>query len=108
MPCAAIGAPYALCIKKVNHRNAPGAISAMALIVRPPKPNVGLVVGFSFVDISFSLSFLAQLFGTTTSERNRTTASTPGSHEQKKSPQPRAGGIEDFAVSACARHRAKL
>ena len=42
-------------MKNVSHRNAPGAISAIALIVRPPRPNVGLVVGFSFDDMSFSL-----------------------------------------------------
>src|SRR5262244_1768874 len=55
IPCAAIGAPYEDCMKNVSHRNAPGAIRAIALIVKPPRPNVGLVVGFSFDDMSFSL-----------------------------------------------------
>src|ERR1700690_1519179 len=39
------GDPYADCSAKVNHKNAPGAISAMALMVRPVNPKVGLVVG---------------------------------------------------------------
>src|SRR5439155_6723726 len=43
-------------MKNVTHKNAPGAISAIAFIVRPPRPNVGLVVGFSFDDMSFSLT----------------------------------------------------
>src|SRR5207244_10000048 len=42
-------------MKNVSHKKAPGAISAIALIVRPPRPSVGLVVGFSFDDMSFFL-----------------------------------------------------
>lgn len=38
------GAPYSDCSWKVSHRNAPGAISAMALIVKPVKPSVALLV----------------------------------------------------------------
>src|SRR5262249_40042191 len=41
-------------MKKVSQRNAPGAISAIALIVRPPRPKVALVVGCFSVAISFS------------------------------------------------------
>src|SRR5512142_1931766 len=37
----AIGAPYSDCIWKVSQRKAPGAMSAMALMVRPVKPSVG-------------------------------------------------------------------
>src|SRR5262249_15500818 len=40
MPCAAMGAPYADWMKKVSHRKAPGAISAIALTVSPVKPRV--------------------------------------------------------------------
>src|SRR5438132_3250569 len=40
MPCAAIGWPYADWMKKVSHRNAPGAISAIALTVNPVRPRV--------------------------------------------------------------------
>src|SRR5579872_2407179 len=40
----AIGAPYRDCSWNVSHKNAPGAISAMALIVRPVKPSVALLV----------------------------------------------------------------
>src|SRR5215813_2957744 len=42
-------------MKNVSHRNAPGAISAIALMVKPPRPKVALVVGFSFVDMSSPL-----------------------------------------------------
>jgi hypothetical protein len=50
-----MGAPYALWMKKVSHRNAPGAISAIAFEVKPVRPSVALVVGFSwFDDMSFS------------------------------------------------------
>src|SRR5512142_2223257 len=37
----AMGAPYRDCIWKVSQRKAPGAISAMALMVRPVRPSVG-------------------------------------------------------------------
>ena len=47
MSDAAIGAPYRLCMAKVSQRKAPGAMSAMALEVRPVRPNVALVVGVS-------------------------------------------------------------
>ena len=47
MLLAPVGAPYKDCSWKVSQRNAPGAISAIALIVRPVRPNVGfIVVGF--------------------------------------------------------------
>ena len=38
------GAPYADCSSNVSHKNAPGAISAMALLVSPVRPNVGFIV----------------------------------------------------------------
>ena len=44
----AMGAPYRDCIWKVNHRKAPGAIRAIAFIVRPVRPSVPLVGGCSF------------------------------------------------------------
>jgi len=40
----ASGAPYSDCSWNVSQRNAPGAISAIALIVRPVRPSVALVV----------------------------------------------------------------
>ena len=40
----AIGAPYSDCSWNVSHRKAPGAISAMALMVRPVRPSVALLV----------------------------------------------------------------
>lgn len=40
----AIGAPYSACSWKVSQRKAPGAISAIALIVSPVKPRVALEV----------------------------------------------------------------
>src|SRR5262249_16777892 len=40
MLCPAIGAPYSDCIPKVSQRKAPGAISAIALIVNPVRPRV--------------------------------------------------------------------
>src|ERR1035437_2525992 len=53
----AIGAPYSDCIWNVSHKKAPGAISAIALTVRPVKPSVALVVedlspppGFEFAE----------------------------------------------------------
>src|SRR5215472_11332490 len=36
-------APAAACPAKVSQRNAPGAMSAMAFIVSPVKPNVGFI-----------------------------------------------------------------
>src|SRR5580698_5913821 len=48
MPCAASGAPYEAWMKNVSHRNAPGAISAIAFEVRPVNPSVvGGFVGVS-------------------------------------------------------------
>ncbi len=41
-------APVVAWIAKVSHRKAPGAISAMAFIVRPVKPNVACILGASF------------------------------------------------------------
>src|SRR5580700_7556250 len=48
MPWAAIGAPYPHWMKNVNQRNAPGAMRAMALTVRPVNPSVArdVVCGF--------------------------------------------------------------
>jgi hypothetical protein len=40
IPCAARGAPYALCMKNVSHKNAPGAMRAIAFEVRPVSPSV--------------------------------------------------------------------
>ena len=40
----AMGAPYSDCIWNVSHKNAPGAISAIAFTVRPVSPNVALEV----------------------------------------------------------------
>jgi len=43
-------------MKNVSHKNAPGAISAIAFDVKPVRPSDGLVVGFSwFDDMSCSL-----------------------------------------------------
>ena len=41
----AIGWPYCHCCAKVSQRNAPGAISAMAFIVRPVSPKVFFIWG---------------------------------------------------------------
>jgi hypothetical protein len=35
--------PVVAWIRKVNHRNAPGAMSAMAFMVNPVKPNVAFI-----------------------------------------------------------------
>src|SRR5690349_7718755 len=43
MDMPAPGAPVSTCGPNVSHRNAPGAISAMALLVSPVRPSVGLV-----------------------------------------------------------------
>src|SRR5581483_377105 len=45
----ASGAPYSDCSCRVSHRNAPGAIGAIALMVRPVKPSVALLVEDLFV-----------------------------------------------------------
>jgi hypothetical protein len=37
--------PVVAWMRKVSHRNAPGAISAMAFIVNPVKPKVGFISG---------------------------------------------------------------
>src|SRR5271170_5316165 len=44
MAAPAEGAPYPDCSENVSHRNAPGAISAMALLVSPVKPRVAFIV----------------------------------------------------------------
>src|ERR1700733_9428247 len=43
IPEPAIGAPYWHCCAKVSHIKAPGAIYAIAFIVRPVRPNVGFI-----------------------------------------------------------------
>ena len=43
----AMGAPYCDCWANVSHRNAPGAIRAMAFMVRPVRPNVFFIWGCS-------------------------------------------------------------
>src|SRR6185312_10251591 len=54
MDMPAPGAPVRTWGPKVSHRNAPGAISAMALLVSPVRPSVGRVVGVdSGTDFSF-------------------------------------------------------
>src|ERR1700736_3290568 len=60
MPAAANGAPYEAWMKNVSQRNAPGAIKAMALTVKPVKPKVvgGFKVGVSG-DIRYSFSLRA-------------------------------------------------
>jgi hypothetical protein len=45
MALPATGAPYSDCIWNVSHKNAPGAMSAIALIVSPVSPSVAFVVG---------------------------------------------------------------
>ena len=42
-------APVPACAAKVSHRNAPGAMSAMAFMVRPVKPKVGFISVFSAI-----------------------------------------------------------
>ncbi len=50
-------APAAACLANVSHRNAPGAISAMAFMVSPVRPRVGFMVTVSSAMVcSFSLS----------------------------------------------------
>src|ERR1017187_5656642 len=51
-------APAAACPAKVSHRNAPGAISAIAFIVRPVKPTVDFI-STEFSAISVLLKFLS-------------------------------------------------
>src|SRR5881296_182370 len=84
-------------MKNVSQRNAPGAISAIALIVRPPSPNVGLVVGFSFDDM-YPSPF--DFMDCKIEDGNVQTAGRrcpKDMAQQKKSPRP-ANGIEDFVV----------
>src|SRR6185437_14597667 len=57
MDMPAPGAPVRTCGPKVSHRNAPGAMSAMALLVSPVRPSVGRVVGG--VDSGTDFSFRA-------------------------------------------------
>jgi hypothetical protein len=48
MAMPAVGLPYSDCSCNVSHRKAPGAISAMALMVNPVNPSVAReVVGFA-------------------------------------------------------------
>src|SRR2546428_5478023 len=47
-------------MKNAIHKNAPGAINAIAFIVRPPKPSVAFVVGFLLDGMSFSLIVLKE------------------------------------------------
>ena len=47
-----MGAPYRDCIWKVSQRKAPGAISAIAFIVRPVRPSVPLVGCCSFAMVN--------------------------------------------------------
>jgi len=46
----------------VSHRNAPGAISAIALIVRPVNPSVGFISVFGGDDGGASISIFIYLF----------------------------------------------
>jgi hypothetical protein len=55
IPWAANGAPYALWMKNVSQRNAPGAMSAIAFDVRPVKPRVE--GGFAGVSAAIGDSF---------------------------------------------------
>src|SRR6516162_3110443 len=50
MPIHMAGAvlPAVACATKVSHKKAPGAISAIAFIVRPVNPNVGCISGAVF------------------------------------------------------------
>jgi hypothetical protein len=48
------GAPYADCSANVSHKNAPGAISAMAFDVRPVRPSVGFIPAFSVPGVSLA------------------------------------------------------
>jgi hypothetical protein len=41
----ATGAPYCDCSTNVSHKNAPGAISAIAFIVSPVSPSVFFITG---------------------------------------------------------------
>src|SRR5262249_679155 len=79
--------------KNVSHKNAPGAISAMALEVNPASPRVGLVPGFSFDDMSVS-------FLTFWGLQNRGRQCPKGRRCPGKKPQPENDRsktrIEDF------------
>lgn len=64
------GAPYSDCSWNVSHRKAPGAISAMALMVRPVKPSVALLVeeeppdpDVTFVDLVSTFAIGVLLLG---------------------------------------------
>src|SRR5713226_9081136 len=54
-------APAAACPAKVSQRNAPGAMSAMAFMVNPVKPNVGFISTASSAIWFFSLGFTESL-----------------------------------------------
>src|ERR1700744_1215573 len=45
MALPAMGAPYSAWIWNVSHKNAPGAMSAMAFTVRPVRPSVARLEG---------------------------------------------------------------
>ncbi len=49
-------APVAAWITNVSQRNAPGAISAIAFIVRPVRPNVGFILTSELSAIGLLLS----------------------------------------------------
>src|ERR1700756_1553997 len=63
MPAHIAGAvaPAAACPAKVSQRNAPGAMSAIAFIVNPVKPNVGFISTASSAIWFFSLGFTESL-----------------------------------------------
>jgi hypothetical protein len=65
-------APAADCPAKVSHRKAPGAMSAIAFIVNPVKPNVG----FISADASAIFIFSPREFCKDLAVRNVLTAST--------------------------------
>ncbi|PYS27865.1 MAG: hypothetical protein DMG11_14820 [Acidobacteria bacterium] len=69
----------------MSHKNAPGAISAMAFEVNPVRPSVALVVGFSFDDMSFS--FLDLWIEKGPRRPGKTTKA-----QNKKSPRPGKSG----------------
>jgi hypothetical protein len=58
--------PVVAWIRKVSHRNAPGAMSAMAFMVNPVKPNVAFI---SFVVFSAIFILLVRIIGKSWSSR---------------------------------------
>src|ERR1035441_9675091 len=72
-------APAAACPAKVSHRKAPGAISAIAFIVRPVKPTVDFIsTGFSAISVLLKFCHLPQSFRAS----SITVRSQPGPHVQ--------------------------